>query len=122
MLFRSNTLIVPTFATGCPFGGLAIGVDILVNNAGTMYSGRFARLKDDELKNQLETKLFGFMRAIRERDDVSVLRTRELHYRRLAQPRRRTAERPVVRKRARSERSFGRLKVNRSSGILAGKR
>jgi 3-oxoacyl-[acyl-carrier protein] reductase len=41
------------------------GVDILVNNAGTMYSGRFAVLKDDELKNQLETKLFGFMRAIR---------------------------------------------------------
>src|SRR5437588_339084 len=25
------------------------GVDILVNNAGTMYSGRFAVLKDDEL-------------------------------------------------------------------------
>src|SRR6187431_1524199 len=42
------------------------GVDILVNNAGTMYSGRFAVLNDDELKNQLETKLFGFMRAIRE--------------------------------------------------------
>jgi len=42
------------------------GVDILVNNAGTMYSGRFAALKDDELKNQFETKLFGFMRAIRE--------------------------------------------------------
>jgi 3-oxoacyl-[acyl-carrier protein] reductase len=42
------------------------GVDVLVNNAGTMYSGRFAALKDDELKNQLETKLFGFMRAIRE--------------------------------------------------------
>jgi len=41
------------------------GVDILVNNAGTMYSGRFAVLNDDELKNQLETKLFGFMRAIR---------------------------------------------------------
>ena len=41
------------------------GVDILVNNAGTMYSGRFASLKDDELKNQIETKLFGFMRAIR---------------------------------------------------------
>jgi len=41
------------------------GVDILVNNAGTMYSGRFAALKDDELKKQLETKLFGFMRAIR---------------------------------------------------------
>ena len=41
------------------------GVDILINNAGTMYSGRFAVLKDDELKKQLETKLFGFMRAIR---------------------------------------------------------
>jgi 3-oxoacyl-[acyl-carrier protein] reductase len=41
------------------------GVDILVNNAGTMYSGRFALLRDDELKTQLETKLFGFMRAIR---------------------------------------------------------
>jgi len=37
------------------------GVDILVNNAGTMYSGRFASIKDDELKNQIETKLFGFM-------------------------------------------------------------
>ncbi len=41
------------------------GVDILVNNAGTMYSGRFAVLNDDEMKNQLETKLFGFLRAIR---------------------------------------------------------
>src|SRR5260370_42416071 len=41
------------------------GVDILVNNAGTMYSGRFAALKDDTLKHQLDTKLFGFMRAIR---------------------------------------------------------
>jgi 3-oxoacyl-[acyl-carrier protein] reductase len=41
------------------------GVDILVNNAGTMYSGRFAALNDVEMKNQLETKLFGFMRAIR---------------------------------------------------------
>ncbi len=41
------------------------GVDILVNNAGTMYSGRFAALKDDEMKTQLETKLFGFMRTIR---------------------------------------------------------
>ncbi|MSQ62419.1 MAG: SDR family oxidoreductase [Betaproteobacteria bacterium] len=41
------------------------GVDILVNNAGTMYSGRFAALNDDALKLQLETKLFGFMRAIR---------------------------------------------------------
>src|SRR5882762_11189424 len=41
------------------------GVDILVNNAGTMYSGRFAALKDDSLRLQLDTKLFGFMRAIR---------------------------------------------------------
>ena len=41
------------------------GVDILINNAGTMSSSRFAVLKYDEMKNQLETKLFGFMRAIR---------------------------------------------------------
>src|SRR5262245_44072676 len=41
------------------------GVDILVNNAGTMYSGRFAALTDESLKLQLDTKLFGFMRAIR---------------------------------------------------------
>jgi len=41
------------------------GVDVLVDNAGTMYSGRFAVLDGDEMKNQLETKLFGFMRAIR---------------------------------------------------------
>jgi 3-oxoacyl-[acyl-carrier protein] reductase len=41
------------------------GVDILVNNAGTMYSGRFVALTDESLKVQLETKLFGFMRAIR---------------------------------------------------------
>src|SRR5260370_31183797 len=40
------------------------GVDILGNNAGTMYSGRFAALHDDTLKHQLDTKLFGFMRAI----------------------------------------------------------
>lgn len=40
-------------------------VDILVNNAGQMYSGRFDVLTDDGLKEQLETKLFGFMRAIR---------------------------------------------------------
>src|ERR1700730_13017979 len=44
---------------------LLSGVDILVNNAGTMYSGRFAALTDESLKVQLETKLFGFMRAIR---------------------------------------------------------
>jgi 3-oxoacyl-[acyl-carrier protein] reductase len=41
------------------------GVDILVNNAGTMYSGRFAAFDDDEMKKQIETKLFGFLRAIR---------------------------------------------------------
>jgi len=41
------------------------GVDILVNNAGQMYSGRFAVMTDSGLKEQLETKLFGFLRAIR---------------------------------------------------------
>jgi 3-oxoacyl-[acyl-carrier protein] reductase len=41
------------------------GVDILVNNAGTMYSGRFAAMTEEGLKLQLETKLFGFLRAIR---------------------------------------------------------
>jgi len=41
------------------------GVDILVNNAGQMYSGRFAALTDEGLKTQLDTKLFGFLRAIR---------------------------------------------------------
>ena len=41
------------------------GVDILVNNAGQMYSGRFAALDDNAMKTQLETKLFGFLRAIR---------------------------------------------------------
>jgi 3-oxoacyl-[acyl-carrier protein] reductase len=41
------------------------GVDILINNAGTMYSGRFSVLDDTEMKKQLETKLFGFLRAIR---------------------------------------------------------
>lgn len=41
------------------------GVDILVNNAGQMYSGRFAVMTDEGLKEQLETKLFGFLRAIR---------------------------------------------------------
>ena len=40
-------------------------VDILVNNAGQMYSGRYAVMTDDGLKEQLETKLFGFIRAIR---------------------------------------------------------
>ena len=40
-------------------------VDILVNNAGQMYSGRFAVLTDEGLKEQFETKIFGFMRAIR---------------------------------------------------------
>ena len=39
--------------------------DILVNNAGQMYSGRFAVLTDEGLKTQFETKIFGFMRAIR---------------------------------------------------------
>ncbi len=40
-------------------------VDILVNNAGQMYSGRFAVMNDAGLKEQLETKVFGFLRAIR---------------------------------------------------------
>lgn len=40
-------------------------VDILVNNAGTMYSGRFDELTEDGLQAQLDTKLFGWMRAIR---------------------------------------------------------
>lgn len=40
-------------------------VDILINNAGTMYSGRFDALTDDGLQTQLDTKLFGFLRAIR---------------------------------------------------------
>ena len=40
-------------------------VDILVNNAGQMYSGRFAVLTDEGLKEQFETKIFGFMRATR---------------------------------------------------------
>src|SRR5436190_16679602 len=34
------------------------GVDILINNAGQMYSGRFAVIDDNEMKKQLETKLF----------------------------------------------------------------
>jgi 3-oxoacyl-[acyl-carrier protein] reductase len=41
------------------------GVDILVNNAGQMYSGRFDALTEAGLRTQLETKLFGFTRAIR---------------------------------------------------------
>jgi 3-oxoacyl-[acyl-carrier protein] reductase len=41
------------------------GIDILVNNAGTMYSGRFAALTDEALQVQLDTKLYGFLRAIR---------------------------------------------------------
>ncbi len=41
-------------------------VDILVNNAGTMYSGRFDELTEDGLRRQLDTKLFGWMRLIRE--------------------------------------------------------
>jgi 3-oxoacyl-[acyl-carrier protein] reductase len=40
-------------------------VDILVNNAGQMYSGRFAVMNDAGLKEQFETKIFGFLRAIR---------------------------------------------------------
>lgn len=40
-------------------------VDILVNNAGQMYSGRFAVMSDAGLKEQFETKIFGFLRAIR---------------------------------------------------------
>lgn len=40
-------------------------VDILVNNAGQMYSGRFAALTEAGLREQLETKLFGFLRTIR---------------------------------------------------------
>jgi 3-oxoacyl-[acyl-carrier protein] reductase len=40
-------------------------IDILVNNAGQMYSGRFGVMTDEGLKEQLETKLFGFLRAIR---------------------------------------------------------
>ncbi|MEK6711430.1 MAG: SDR family oxidoreductase [Nitrospinota bacterium] len=42
------------------------GVDILVNNAGTMSSGRFAALTDEGLQKQLDTKLFGFLRLIRQ--------------------------------------------------------
>jgi 3-oxoacyl-[acyl-carrier protein] reductase len=30
-----------------------------------MYSGRFAAIRDDEMQTQLDTKLFGFLRAIR---------------------------------------------------------
>jgi len=41
------------------------GIDILVNNAGQMYSGRFAVLTEEGLKQQFETKIFGFLRAIR---------------------------------------------------------
>jgi len=40
-------------------------VDILVNNAGQMYSGRFGVMTDEGLKQQFETKIFGFLRAIR---------------------------------------------------------
>jgi 3-oxoacyl-[acyl-carrier protein] reductase len=41
------------------------GVDILVNNAGTFHAGRFDATTDEGLQNQLNTKLFGFVRAIR---------------------------------------------------------
>ena len=40
-------------------------VDILINNAGQMYSGRFEVMTDAGLKEQFETKIFGFLRAIR---------------------------------------------------------
>jgi len=40
-------------------------IDILVNNAGQMYSGRFNALTEAGLKEQFETKIFGFLRAIR---------------------------------------------------------
>ncbi len=40
-------------------------VDILINNAGQMYSGRFDVMTDAGLKEQFETKIFGFLRAIR---------------------------------------------------------
>jgi len=40
-------------------------VDILVNNAGQMYSGRFDVMTDAGLREQFETKIFGFLRAIR---------------------------------------------------------
>jgi len=40
-------------------------VDILINNAGQMYSGRFVAMTDAGLKEQFETKIFGFLRAIR---------------------------------------------------------
>ena len=40
-------------------------IDILINNAGQMYSGRFAAMTDAGLKEQFETKIFGFLRAIR---------------------------------------------------------
>jgi 3-oxoacyl-[acyl-carrier protein] reductase len=40
-------------------------VDILINNAGQMYAGRFDVMTDAGLKEQFETKIFGFLRAIR---------------------------------------------------------
>ncbi len=40
-------------------------IDILVNNAGQMYSGRFNALTEAGLREQFETKIFGFLRAIR---------------------------------------------------------
>ncbi len=40
-------------------------VDILINNAGQMYSGRFAAMTDAGLKEQFQTKIFGFLGAIR---------------------------------------------------------
>jgi 3-oxoacyl-[acyl-carrier protein] reductase len=40
-------------------------IDILINNAGQMYSGRFAVMTDEGLKQQFDTKIFGFLRTIR---------------------------------------------------------
>jgi 3-oxoacyl-[acyl-carrier protein] reductase len=40
-------------------------IDILVNNAGQMYSGRFDVMTEAGLREQFETKIFGFLRAIR---------------------------------------------------------
>ncbi|HSF05081.1 MAG TPA: SDR family oxidoreductase [Methylomirabilota bacterium] len=78
------------------------GFDILVNNAGTMYSGRFAALTDAGLQTQLDTKVFGFMRAVRpsgragRRHRVPVFRAGELHHRRLAERRRWPPQKPLV--------------------------
>src|SRR5207237_8504593 len=39
-------------------------VDIRVNNAGQMYSGSVAAMTEEGQRGQLETRLFGFMRAV----------------------------------------------------------